>query len=149
MDSNVCAFAYFNVYGPNQDPSSPYSGVFSKVLDAITKNKSIVIFGDGEQIRDFVYFLDVVQALILSMDREIHGVFNVGTGLTTSINQLAKQIVQLEDLHIGEIIYKETREGEVRHSCADISIAREKLGYIPGYTLECGLLETYQWWRGN
>jgi len=144
----VC-LRFFNVYGPNQDPSSPYSGVISKFLDAITKNKSIVIFGDGEQTRDFVYVLDVVQALILSMDREIHGVFNVGTGLTTSINQLAKKIVQLEDPHIGEIIYKETREGEVRHSCADISIAREKLGYIPGYTLECGLLETYQWWRGN
>jgi len=143
----VC-LRFFNVYGPNQDPSSPYSGVISKFLEAITQEKSIVIFGDGEQTRDFVYVLDVVQALLLSMDKEVHGVFNVGTGFKSSINQLAGQIIQMSNRKV-DIIHKEAREGEVRDSCADITQGQEKFGYNPGYSLERGLFETYNWWKGT
>ncbi|PWR69738.1 GDP-mannose 4,6-dehydratase [Methanospirillum lacunae] len=143
----VC-LRFFNVYGPYQDPSSPYSGVISKFLEAVTQEKNIIIFGDGEQTRDFVYVIDVVQALLLSMDKDVNGVFNVGTGFTSSINQLACNIIQLSNRKV-EVIHMEARGGEVRHSCADITQAQEKLGYYPGYSLERGLFETYQWWKGT
>lgn len=142
----VC-LRFFNVYGPNQDPTSPYSGVISKFLEAVTHNNSIVIFGDGEQTRDFVYVLDVVQALLLSMDRKGNGIYNVGTGQTSSINQLAEHIIQMSNRKI-DIVHEEAREGEVRHSCADITQAKEKLGYYPGYSFEDGLSDTYKWWKG-
>ncbi len=142
---NSICLRFFNVYGPNQDPSSPYSGVISKFLDAVHNNKDIVIFGDGEQTRDFVYVLDVVQALLLSMDTEANGVFNIGTGISSSINQLASNIVALSERDI-EIIHHEARDGEVRHSCADISKVQKELGYHPDYLLNQGLQETYHWW---
>ncbi|PKL60799.1 MAG: GDP-mannose 4,6-dehydratase [Methanomicrobiales archaeon HGW-Methanomicrobiales-4] len=92
----VC-LRFFNVYGPNQDPSSPYSGVISKFIESLSHETQLTIFGDGEQTRDFVYVLDVVQALLLSMDKKVHGVFNVGTGVSSSINQLAKNIIRITD----------------------------------------------------
>jgi UDP-glucose 4-epimerase len=148
-DIECVCLRFFNVYGPNQDPSSPYSGVISKFLDAITHGSNIVVFGDGEQTRDFVYVLDVVQALFLSMDEPIHGVLNVGTGISSSINQLARNVINLGDLNV-EVVHKEKREGEVRHSCADITKIQKELGYNPVYSLEKGLIETYRWWlKGN
>lgn len=140
----VC-LRFFNVYGPNQDPSSPYSGVISKFLDAAVHGNRCIIFGDGEQTRDFVYVLDVVQALLLSMDTDVHGVFNIGTGVSSSINQLARLIIGIAGKE-SDIMYQQAREGEVRHSCADISKAREYIGFDPRYSLEDGLTETYQWW---
>jgi len=140
----VC-LRFFNVYGPNQDPTSPYSGVISKFLDAITHSSNFTIFGDGEQTRDFVYVKDVVQALILSMDSNVSGVYNVGTGISSSINQLARIIMQVAGKEV-DIHYKEPREGEVRYSCADISKAKADLGFEPQYSLKDGLNETYGWW---
>ena len=140
----VC-LRFFNVYGPNQDPSSPYSGVISKFLDAVVNGEPCTIFGDGEQTRDFVYVLDVVQALICSMDMDVHGVFNVGTGVSSSINTLARDIIEIAGKEVN-IVYREAREGEVRHSCADISRARAEIGFHPTYSLQKGLTETYLWW---
>lgn len=140
----VC-LRFFNVYGPNQDPSSPYSGVISKFMDAVTHGSDITIFGDGEQTRDFVYVQDVVQALILSMDKNVNGIFNVGTGSSVSINQLAQGVMQVSGKNV-DIRYMDAREGEVRHSCADISKIRQDLGYEPRYSLKDGLEETFDWW---
>lgn len=144
---SVC-LRFFNVYGPKQDPSSPYSGVISKFMDAITRNESFTIFGDGEQTRDFVYVLDVVQALILSMEMNVSGVFNVGTGMSVSINQLARTIMEVSGKDVG-IRYLDAREGEVRHSCADISKISEGLGYKPRYSIYQGLSETFAWWTNE
>ncbi|WP_181391369.1 GDP-mannose 4,6-dehydratase [Methanospirillum stamsii] len=141
---SVC-LRFFNVYGPKQDPSSPYSGVISKFMDAISRDDEFTIFGDGEQTRDFVYVLDVVQALILSMEKSVSGVFNVGTGLSVSINQLARTIMDISGKNEG-IRYLGAREGEVRHSCADISKISEGLGYKPKYSLKEGINEIFQWW---
>jgi len=140
---SVC-LRFFNVYGPKQDPSSPYSGVISKFMDVITGNDEFIIFGDGEQTRDFVYVLDVVQALILSMEKSVSGVFNVGTGSSVSINQLAETIMEISGKNVG-IRYLDAREGEVRHSCADISKISEELGYKPKYSLKEGISNTYSW----
>jgi UDP-glucose 4-epimerase len=143
----VC-LRFFNVYGPNQDPSSPYSGVISKFLDAVVNGASCIIFGDGEQTRDFVYVKDVVSALLLSMDANVSGVFNVGTGISSSILRVAGEIIQIAGSDV-EILHMAAREGEVRHSRADISKARKELGYAPRYSLEEGLQETYLWWTGS
>ncbi|NLV26198.1 MAG: NAD-dependent epimerase/dehydratase family protein [Methanomicrobiales archaeon] len=142
---SVC-LRFFNVYGPNQDPSSPYSGVISKFMDAISRDDEFTIFGDGEQTRDFVYVLDVVQALILSMEKSVSGVFNVGTGSSVSINQLARTIMEVSGKNVG-IRYLDAREGEVRHSCSDISKICHDMGYMPKYSLREGISETYSWWR--
>lgn len=139
----VC-LRFFNVYGPNQDPSSPYSGVISKFLDALFQEKYFTIYGDGEQTRDFVYVNDVVQALLLSMDTDVTGVYNVGTGVNLSINELAQTLFQIGGRKV-DIRYQEARSGEVRHSCADITKSRNELGYNPAYNLEKGLAETYLW----
>jgi len=141
---SVC-LRFFNVYGPKQDPSSPYSGVISKFMDAISRDDEFTIFGDGEQTRDFVYVLDVVQALILSMEKNVSGVFNVGTGTSVSINDLARTIMEVSGKKVG-IRYFSARKGEVRHSCADISKISEGLGYKPKYSLKEGINETYSWW---
>ena len=143
---NTVCLRFFNVYGPNQDPSSPYSGVISKFLDSVVHGDPCTIFGDGEQTRDFVYVLDVVQALTLSMDKNVHGVFNVGTGETTSINELAEGIIRISGKAV-KIFHREAREGEVRHSCADISKVRTELGFNPEYALADGLRETFRWWK--
>jgi len=140
----VC-LRFFNVYGPNQDPSSPYSGVISKFMDAVTHGSDITIFGDGEQTRDFVYVQDVVQALFLSMEKNVSGIFNVGTGVSSSINQLAQSVMQIARKEM-DITYLDPREGEVRHSCADITNIREGMGYEPRYSLKDGLEETFHWW---
>ena len=114
-------------------------------MDAISRDDEFTIFGDGEQTRDFVYVLDVVQALILSMEKSVSGVFNVGTGTSVSINHLARTIMEVSGKKVG-IRYLDARDGEVRHSCADISKISEGLGYKPGYSLIEGLSETYSWW---
>jgi UDP-glucose 4-epimerase len=114
-------------------------------MDAISRDDEFIIFGDGEQTRDFVYVLDVVQAMILSMENGVSGVFNVGTGMSVSINQLARTIMDISGKNVG-IRYLDAREGEVRHSCADISKIMKELGYKPRYSLKEGISETYSWW---
>jgi UDP-glucose 4-epimerase len=142
--TTVC-LRFFNVYGPNQDPSSPYSGVISRFLDAVVNGDSCTVFGDGEQTRDFVYVLDVVAALVLSMDTDASGVYNVGTGVSSSVNELVQDIIRISGKKVA-VVYNKAREGEVRHSCADISKIRLDMGYHPAYSLMEGLKETYSWW---
>ena len=127
----VC-LRYFNVFGPKQDPSSQYSGVISKFMDAVAKGEAPVIFGDGEQSRDFVYVDNVVEANILASvsERVGHGeVLNIASGKRITLNELVKVVGDVE------AVYGEERVGDVRHSLADVGLARELLGYEVEKTL--------------
>ena len=130
---------YFNVYGPKQDPNSEYAAVIPRFIKRLSEGKPPIIFGDGEQRRDFVSVTDVVRANILAAESDATGVFNVGQGRSITINELAKLITRIMNKDLG-VIYKEARVGDIRHSLADISKAR-LFGYQPQYDLEQGLRE--------
>jgi len=137
----VISLRYFNVFGPRQDPSSTYSGVISKFADNILSGKSPTIFGDGKQTRDFVFVKDVVKANLLAMhsDRlKSSEVFNIATGISENLLTLLDIINKITGKNI-KAIYKEEREGDIKHSAADIKKAREILGYEPSFTLEDGM----------
>ncbi|MCX8207566.1 MAG: SDR family oxidoreductase [Methanothrix sp.] len=133
---------YFNVFGPGQDPASEYAAVIPKFIDAVLSGSQPVVYGDGEQTRDFVYVKDVVQANILacSSPRAPGLAINIGTGYATSLNRLLDAIRRVLKRDIRPI-YTEPRPGDVRDSVADITLAREVLGYVPEYRLEDGLNE--------
>jgi len=143
----VC-LRYFNVYGPRQDPSSPYSGVISIFMDKAARGEPPTIYGDGEQYRDFVYVVDVVQANLLAAHQEnISGVvINVGTGKSVTVNSLWKNIAELAGVQ-GEPDRANFRPGDIRQSVAEISRAHELLDYKPRYSLEEGLKLTWEWYR--
>ncbi len=133
-------FRYFNVYGPRQG-GGKYSGVISKFLKRIENDEPPIIFGDGEQTRDFVHVKDVVKANILALEAEnISGeVFNIGTGNAVSVNELCRTIMDMAGEKSEEPVYEEARDGDIRHSRADIGKAIEKIGYSPEITLKEGL----------
>lgn len=135
----VC-LRYFNVYGPKQDPGSEYAAVIPKFMRRALDGNPPVIFGDGKQTRDFTYVRDTVKATILAAETEARGVYNVGSGNRTTINELAKLILSLIGSHL-EPIHQEPRPGDVRHSLADISKIKA-LDYNPDYSLREGLEET-------
>jgi len=143
----VC-LRYFNVYGPRQDPSSPYSGVISIFMDKAARGKPPTIYGDGEQCRDFVYVADVVQANLLAAQRENISsvVINVGTGKSVTVNSLWKNIAELAGVQ-GEPERANSRPGDIRQSVAEISRAHELLDFKPRYSLEEGLKITWEWYR--
>jgi len=128
---------YFNVYGPRQDPSSQYAAVVPLFIKRISEGNPPIIFGDGEQTRDFAFVKDVVEANILAAESEQTGIFNIGRGERVSINQLVRLISQLMGKNI-EPAHEGTRQGDVLHSLADISRAGD-FGYQPKYSLEEGL----------
>jgi len=139
----VC-LRYFNVYGPRQDPDSEYAAVIPKFIRRALDGKPPIIFGDGEQTRDFTYVKDAVQATILAAETKVTGVYNVGSGNRVTINELAKLILSLIGSHF-EPIHQEPRAGDIRHSLADISKIKA-LGYNPNYSLREGLKETISYW---
>ena len=142
-DLPVISLRYFNVFGPRQDPGSPYSGVISRFSDLISGGRTPTIFGDGEQTRDFVFVKDVVQANLLAMrcpDLKGGEVFNVGTGRGSSLLQILEDINQLNGTDIAAE-FAPARAGDIRHSRADISRARAVLGYEPAFNLAQGLAE--------
>jgi len=131
---------YFNIFGPRQDPSSPYSGVISIFSDSLNQGKQPVIYGDGEQTRDFVYVSDVVEANIraLTWVTAPGKSINIATGSALSINSLLQTFCHLNDQAFRPM-YKPARQGDIRYSFADISLARELLGWKPVVGLEAGL----------
>lgn len=131
---------YFNVYGLRQDPNSQYSAVIPRFIQRVLDNKPPVIFGDGEQTRDFAFVKDVVGATILAAESDATGIFNISTGERISINKLAALIINLIGNSV-EPIHEELRFGDIRHSLADISKAKQ-FGCNPQYDLEEGLRET-------
>ena len=135
----VC-LRYFNVYGPRQDPSSPYSGVISLFASKLERGEQPTIYGDGEQTRDFVYVKDVVEANIKALySRDAPGrVFNIGSGSVTSVNRLLETMCGIKGRGFAPR-YLAQRVGDVRHSCADIGLARNVLGWKPAVELDAGL----------
>lgn len=132
----VC-LRYFNVYGPGQDPDSPYAAVIPRFISRAAEVEPLTIYGDGEQTRDFIFVKDAVAAAILATESQAGGIFNIGSGNGTSLNRLAELIIRLSGSDTG-IVHQEPRAGDVKHSLADISKA-EKLGYNPASSLEEGL----------
>ena len=139
---------YFNVFGPRQDPSSPYSGVISLFIRALVEGRAPIIYGDGEQTRDFTYVANVVDGVLRACAApDASGeVINVATGGRISLNELFRVVQELTGAAVKPI-YAETRAGDVRDSQADIEKARRLLGYQPTVTLEQGLDKTVAWFR--
>jgi len=141
---------YFNVYGPRQDPNSPYSAVIPKFISALLSGQSPIIYGDGKQTRDFVFVEDVVEANLKAVEKEgVEGkVYNIGTGKKTSVTQLFQIIKNLIGIELNPI-YKEERPGEIKDSFADISMAEEELSFKPKFSLVSGLEKTIEWYKYN
>jgi len=139
---------YFNVFGPRQDPTSPYSGVISVFATALLENRSPTIYGDGEQTRDFTYVANVVDGVLRACEAPNASgeVINVATGGRISLNDLFKEMRKIVGGNL-EPTYAETRAGDVRDSQADIQKARRILGYEPSVTFEEGLKRTIEWYR--
>jgi len=128
----------FNVHGPKQ--SRAYAGVIIEFIRRVSRGEPPVIFGDGEQTRDFIHVSDVVEAIMLSLRNEgVRGVFNIGSGEGVTINRLANLILKLMGREDLRPIYAPPRPGDIRHSIADITRARKELGFKPKVELEVGI----------
>ncbi len=143
----VC-LRYFNVYGPRQDPSSPYSGVISIMMQRAAAGSAATIYGDGRQTRDFVNVLDVVQANLLAAEHEAAAgqIFNVGTGTSIEVNTLWDKIASLAGC-TKPATYAPPRPGDIIHSSAAIDKAQVHLCFKPSVVLEQGLAETFAWYQ--
>jgi nucleoside-diphosphate-sugar epimerase len=139
---------YFNVFGPRQDPSSPYSGVISLFATALLENRAPTIYGDGEQTRDFTYVANVVDGVLRACEAPGASgrVINVATGHRISLNQLFEAMRRLIGADVTPT-YESLRAGDVRDSQADIRKARDILGYQPIVSFEDGLRLTVDWYR--
>ncbi len=142
------AIRYFNVFGPRQDPSSPYSGVISVFATALLENRPPTIYGDGEQTRDFTYVANVVDGVLRACEAPgaAGQIINVATGGRISLNMLFEEMRGLVGADVRPA-YEEARAGDVRDSQADITRARELLGYVPTVSFEEGLRDTLNWYR--
>jgi nucleoside-diphosphate-sugar epimerase len=145
------ALRYFNVFGPRQDPGSQYSGVVSRFISMLLKNERPVIYGDGEQSRDFTYIDNVIEAnLRAAAAKDVAGtVFNVANGESVTLNQLLAELKELTGRSEVTAEYCESRIGDVRHSLADTTRARQLLGYEPTVGLREGLEKTIDWWKSS
>jgi nucleoside-diphosphate-sugar epimerase len=146
---NAC-IRYFNVFGPRQDPTSQYSGVLSRFMLAVIQGQPPVVYGDGEQSRDFTYVENVVDETLRACETDGASglVFNGGTGARITINQVLKLLEKITNKKI-QPRYDPLRTGDIRDSQADISLARKVLGYEPGVHVEEGLRRTWAWYKSN
>ena len=140
----VSCLRYFNAYGLNQR-FNPYGNVIPIFVERALKGDPLHIFGDGEQTRDFVDVRDLADANLLACDRDAHGVFNIGTGVATTINQLAQHVVEAVGNEVA-ITYGPSRAGEVRDSVADISKAVSELGFTPSISIGQGVKDYVAWY---
>jgi UDP-glucose 4-epimerase len=131
---------YFNIYGPRQNPDSQYAAVIPRFITRCLQENPPIIYGDGNQTRDFTFIQDAIQANIIAAESNATGIFNIGTGSNATINGLAEVIVRIMGRDL-QPIYQEPRVGDIRNSLADVSRARA-IGYEPRYSLEDGLRET-------
>ncbi len=143
---NTICLRYFNVYGPRQDPDSQYAAVIPIFINNALAGKAPIIFGDGEQSRDFTFVKDVVEANILAAESEATGIFNIGRSRSVTINHLAQLIIRFVGNSAVKPVHTDPRLGDILHSLSDISKARA-FGYHPKYSLEEGLKETLDTFR--
>lgn len=145
---DTVSLRYFNVFGPKQDPNSLYSAVIPKFIDALIHDRPPVIYGDGEQSRDFTYIDNVVRANLLAMSAEdLHGeAINIACGQRISLNELLGILKDiLESAQVP--IYEDARKGDVRHSLADIRKGKERIHYEPMVDIKVGLKETVEFFK--
>jgi len=146
------ALRYFNIFGPRQDPSSPYSGVLAKFITLMLRGEQPTIFGDGEQSRDFTYIDNAVEANLLACDAPASDaagqVFNIATGRRITLKETVKMLQRLTS-YSGEAKFAPERGGDIKHSLADISKAEVHLRYRPKVNFEEGLRRTVDWYRGK
>ena len=140
---------YFNVFGPRQDPSSQYSGVISRFIAVLLSGQKPVIYGDGEHSRDFTYIANVVEANLKASEtnKGIGSIINIANGERITLNQLLSEVKELTGKNDVQADYLPPRAGDVLHSLADISRAREFLGFEPRVGLKEGLQLTIDWWK--
>ena len=140
---------YFNVFGPRQDPSSQYSGVISRFIAVLLSGQKPVIYGDGEHSRDFTYIANVVEANLKAAEttKGIGSIINIANGQRITLNQLLGEVKELTGKTDVQVDYQPPRAGDVLHSLADISRAREFLGFEPRVGLKEGLQLTIDWWK--
>ncbi len=141
----VACLRYFNAYGSNQR-FNPYGNVIPIFVEQALKDEPLHIYGDGEQTRDFVDVRDLVEANLLAYDNSAHGVFNIGTGMATTINQLARHVIEAVGTEVP-INYSPARAGEVRDSVADIGEAVSQLGFRPSISIKQGVKDYVSWYR--
>jgi nucleoside-diphosphate-sugar epimerase len=141
---------YFNIFGPRQDASSPYSGVLAKFCAAFLEDTQPVVFGDGQQTRDFTFVENAVQANLLACEApNVSGkVFNIGTGGRVSLNDVLRVLAKISGKTL-DTKYDPPRDGDIRDSQADISQAKEFLGYDPQVSFEEGMSRTLEWYRST
>jgi len=143
---------YFNIFGPRQDPNSPYSGVLARFITQMLRGEQPVILGDGQQSRDFTYIDNVVSANLLACKApaaEVAGrVFNIAAGRRVDLNETFRVLKKLTG-YAGDVGYGPERTGDVKHSLADLSLARKHLGYEPIVNFEEGLRQTIEWYRSQ
>jgi UDP-glucose 4-epimerase len=147
-DLETVSLRYFNVFGPKQDPNSIYSAVIPKFIDALLEGRSPIVFGDGEQSRDFTYIDNVVQANLLAMSTAyLNGeAINIACGEKTSLNQLLNFLKEIVGSKVSPS-YEEPRKGDVRHSLADIQKGKKILNYEPEVEIEVGLKKTVEYFQ--
>jgi len=139
---NTLSFRCFNVFGPRQDPASQYAAAIPIFVSKALKNEDIIIYGDGEQTRDFIFVRDVVRANITAAENSfVSGVYNLGTGTSISINQLVALTLQLSNSN-SRVVYEEERPGDIKHSLSSIEKTKKDLGFLPEYDLTDGLKST-------
>lgn len=141
---------YFNVFGPWQDPNSEYAAVIPKFITAYLKNKSPIIFGDGEQVRDFTFIEDVVEASLKAANSKFRSgeVFNVASGKSISVLELVKILNEIFSRNIKPIFRKE-RPGDIKFSFADITKIKKNLSWNPKTDIRKGLIKTIEWFKKN
>ena len=144
---NTIGLRYFNVFGPKQNPDGPYAAVIPLFIRAILNGESPVINGDGNHSRDFTFVANVVQANINALEASLesyNSVYNIAFGQQTSLNELVALINKITNSTINPI-HKQEREGDIKHSLADIGKANKQLGYNPKLSIEMGLRKTIDW----
>jgi UDP-glucose 4-epimerase len=146
---DTVSLRYFNIFGPRQDPSSPYSGVIARFCQCFVNDQPITIFGDGEQSRDFTYVANAVEAnwrAATAKERLGGDVFNVGCGERVTLNRMLETLNELTGRQ-RRAAYEPSRAGDVRHSLADLTRIRARLGYQPIVSFREGLAKTLDWYR--
>ena len=147
----VC-LRYFNIFGPHQDPTSPYSAVLAKFITQMLRGERPTIYGDGEQSRDFNYIENAIAANLLAAtapEVEVAGqIFNIATGHRFNLNETVELLRPLTG-YTGDVEYAPERGGDIKHSLADISLAKSKLKYDPRVDFKEGLRRTVEWYRAS
>jgi UDP-glucose 4-epimerase len=139
---------YFNVYGPRQDPKSPYAGVIALFVDRIVQNQNMTVYGDGDQTRDFVFVKDVARANLAALQSEATGACNVGTGVQTTLLDLIDTLAKIID-KAPEVSHEPARDGDIKHSLANVSKMNQELGIVAKTGIVEGLKELINYSGGN